>query len=158
MSLYQIAEINIGRTVAPLDSPAMAEFVEALAHINALADASPGFVWRLQSEEGDATSIRVYDDPLIIVNLSVWDSIESLRAYAYKSRHVQFVRRRLEWFQMMDEAYMALWWIPAGQYPTALEAKQRLDHLRNQGPTPYAFSFQKLFEPTIIGELLTSKP
>jgi hypothetical protein len=150
MTQYQIAEINIGRTLAPLDSSVMAEFVNALAEINALADGSPGFVWRLQSEEGNATAIRVYEDPLTIVNLSVWDSIESLRAYAYQSRHVNFVRRRSEWFESLPQnSYMALWWVPAGTQPTAQEAKERLDYLTANGETPYAFSFKKIFEPEI---------
>lgn len=148
MTQYHLAEINIGRTLAPLDSPVMAEFVEALAEINALADGSPGFVWRLQSDDGNATAIRVYEDPLTIVNLSVWESVAALRAYAYQSRHVNFVRRRSEWFESLPQnSYMALWWVPVGTLPTALEAKERLDHLTANGETPYAFSFKQMFEP-----------
>lgn len=156
MTHFHVAEINIGRTIAPLDSPQLAEFVNALAEINALADGSPGFVWRLQSEEGNATSIHIYDDPQIIVNLSVWESIADLKAYAYTSRHVQFVRRRSEWFETMQQPYLALWWVPAGMHPTALEAKARLDYLAAHGETAYAFTFRQLFEPTVEGELLTS--
>jgi hypothetical protein len=157
MTNYHIAEINIGRTVDALESKVMAEFVGALAEINAVADASPGFVWRLQSEDGNATAIRVYEDPRIIVNVSVWESVAALRAYAYTGRHVNYVRRRSEWFEAMQQPYMALWWVSAGTQPTALEAKARLDHLEAHGETPFAFSFRKLFEPTAEGELLSSK-
>jgi hypothetical protein len=142
-----LAQINIARMLAPLDSPVMADFVNALAQINALADRSPGFVWRLQSEEGNATSIRPYDDDMIIVNMSVWESIEALRGFVYKSAHAAYVRRRAEWFEMFAGPYLTLWWIPAGHIPSVLEAKERLDHLRTHGETPFAFSFKRTFLP-----------
>lgn len=150
MAASHLAQLNIARAVAPIDSPVMAEFIAALAGINALADASPGFVWRLQDDTGDATSIRPYADPLIIVNLSVWESISALRAFAYKSRHIEFVRRRHEWFESLEQRYLALWWLPAGRLPTVIEAQERLDHLRRHDETPYAFSFQKVFEPELF--------
>jgi len=142
---YHIAQINIARMLAPLTDPIMAEFVGQLAPINALADQSPGFVWRLQSESGDATSIRAYDDVFIIVNLTVWESVDALREYVYKSAHYDVLRERKRWFEKFDGAYYALWWVPAGHYPSTQEAKERLDHLRDHGDTAYAFSFKHVF-------------
>jgi len=144
---FHLAQINIARMLALLDSPMMADFVAALAEINALADRSPGFVWRLQSDDGNATSLRPYDDPMLIVNMSVWASLEALRRYAYKSAHAAYVRRRAEWFDTFEGAYLALWWIPASHLPSVLEAKERLDHLRAHGETPVAFSFKRTFSP-----------
>jgi hypothetical protein len=144
-----LAQINIGRMLAPIDDPLMAEFVAQLAAINALADSTPGFVWRLQSESGDATSIKAYDDELIIVNMSVWESIESLREFAYKSSHAGVMRDRKRWFEKFDGPYMALWWIPAGHTPTPQEGKERLEYLRLHGETPHAFSFKNIYpKPT----------
>ncbi len=120
----------------------MAEFVARLDEINALADRSPGFVWRLQTDDGDATSIRVFPEPLILVNLSVWESIEALRAFTYRSAHTAVMRRRAEWFERMDEAHVVLWWVPAGTVPTLYEAKERLERLRADGPSPEAFTFR----------------
>jgi hypothetical protein len=118
---YHIAQINIARMLAPIDDPLMADFVAELAPINALADRSPGFVWRLQSEYGDATSIKVYDDDMIIINLTVWESIESLREYVYKSAHYRVLRDRKRWFEKFDCPYYALWWVPAGHLPSPEE-------------------------------------
>jgi len=143
---FQLAQINIARMIAPLDDPIMAEFVENLAGINALADVSPGFVWRLQSETGDATNLRPYDDT-ILVNISVWENPECLRDYAFRSQHVEIMRKRKQWFAKFVGAYTALWWIPAGAIPTVEEAKARLEYLRMHGESPYAFSFKKLFPP-----------
>jgi hypothetical protein len=141
---FHLAQINIARMRAPLDDPMMAEFVANLASINALADASPGFVWRLQSEAGDATSLRPYDDT-IIVNMSVWQSPDHLLQYVYHSQHTDVMRKRKQWFDKFAGAYTTLWWIPAGHIPTVEEAKERLEHLRISGESPYAFSFKKLF-------------
>ncbi|MEP7134556.1 MAG: DUF3291 domain-containing protein [Chloroflexota bacterium] len=149
MPNYHLAQINIGRMLAPIDDPIMAEFAAQLPAINALADASPGFVWRLQSESGDATSIKAYDDELIIVNMSVWESVESLREYAYKSFHAGVMRDRRRWFEKFDGPYMALWWIPAGQIPSPQEGQERLEYLREHGDTAYAFSFKNIF-PTPV--------
>jgi hypothetical protein len=145
MSLYHLAQINIGRMLAPIDDPLMAEFVAQLPAINALADASPGFVWRLQTEAGDATSVKIYDDDKVIVNMSVWESIESLREYAYRSQHTGVMKYRTKWFEKFDGPYMALWWIPAGHVPSPQEGKERLDHLRKHGVSSYAFSFKNVF-------------
>ena len=135
--------------LAPFDDPLMAEFVAQLAPINALADQSPGFVWRLQTESGDATSIRIYDDEMIAVNMSVWDSVESLREFAYKSAHSGVMRDRKRWFEKFDGPYMALWWIPAGQIPSPQQGKERLEYLREHGDTAYAFSFKNVFPEPI---------
>ena len=145
MPIYHLAQINIARMLAPIDNPIMAEFVAQLPPINALADASPGFVWRLQSESGDATSIKIYDDELIIINITVWESVESLREFAYRSAHVGVMRDRKRWFEIFDDPYYALWWIPAGELPSTEEGKERLDHLRENGDSAFAFSFKNVF-------------
>jgi hypothetical protein len=145
MSKYHIAQINIARMLAPIDDPIMAEFVAQLPSINALADGSPGFVWRLQTEEGDATSLKVYDDDMVIVNLTVWESVEALREYVYKSAHSGVMRDRKRWFEKFDGPYYALWWVPAGHLPTTEEGKERLEYLREHGDTSYAFSFKNVF-------------
>src|SRR5207244_11303476 len=118
---WPLAQLNVARAVAPLDSPTLAEFVAALDRINALAEASPGFVWRLIGDGGDATSVRVGDDPNLIVNLSVWQSAEALFEYTYRSGHVEVIRRRREWFEAAAAPYLVLWWIPAGHVPTIAE-------------------------------------
>ena len=146
MSNYHLAQINIARMLAPIDDPIMAEFVAQLAPVNALADQSPGFVWRLQSESGDATSIKVYDDDMIIINLTVWESVESLREYVYKSAHSGVLRDRKRWFEKFDGPYYALWWVPVGHIPNPEEGKQRLDYLRERGESAYAFSFRNVFQ------------
>jgi hypothetical protein len=142
---WHLAQLNIARTIAPLDSPALAEFVAALDRINALAEASPGFVWRLVGDGGDATDVRVGDDPNLIVNLTVWESVEALFEYTYKSGHVEVMRRRRQWFAPPDGPYLVLWWIPAGHVPTVDEAMARLAHLRAHGPTAHAFTFKQRF-------------
>ena len=151
--MYHLAQVNIGRMRAPLDDPLMAEFVARLDEINAIADASPGFVWRLQSAEGNATSVRAYDDPYLLINMSVWESLDALSAYVYASAHRGVMRRRREWFARFDGPYMALWWVPAGHIPTVGEAKERLEHLRAYGPSPAAFTFKAPF-PTPDGALV----
>ena len=144
--LFQLAQINIARILAPIDDPIMAEFVANLDRINALADAAPGFIWRLQSSDGNATSLRPYDDT-IIVNMSVWTDPDALHEYVFRTQHVEIMRQRKQWFSKFDGAYSCLWWVPAGHIPTVEEAKQRLEHLRTQGDSAYAFSFRKLFPP-----------
>jgi Domain of unknown function (DUF3291) len=145
--LHHVAQLNIARFKAPMDDPSLAGFVEQLDPINALADGWPGFVWRLQTEEGNATSIRAFDDDLMLVNMSVWESIDALAEFVYRSGHVDVMRRRREWAEHMKEAYMCLWWIPGGHIPAIEEAKERLEHLRRHGPTPTAFTFKRRFEP-----------
>jgi heme-degrading monooxygenase HmoA len=144
---YHLAQVNIALPREPLDSPALAEFVAALDPINALADASPGFVWRLQTDEGDATGIRAFGDERLIVNLSVWESLTALRAFVYSSGHREVLRRRREWFERMAEAHLTLWWVEAGALPTVGDAEERLAHLQAHGPTPYAFTFRASFPP-----------
>ncbi|AOY00675.1 DUF3291 domain-containing protein [Jeongeupia sp. USM3] len=141
MPTYQLAQLNIATLLAPLDSPQLAGFVAELDRINALAEAAPGFVWRLQDEAGDATAIRPFGDD-VLVNMSVWDGVDALHDYVYRSDHAQIFKRRREWFDKMRDAYMVLWWVPAGHVPTSEEAAQRLAHLRQHGPTPYAFTFR----------------
>jgi Domain of unknown function (DUF3291) len=143
---YHLAEINIGKFRFPLTDERMAGFVNALKPINAIADKTPGFIWRLQDESGDATSIRPFPDDMMAVNFSVWESIEALFQYTYQSDHVKLLRERKQWFEHMTEHYMVLWWVPAGHIPTLTEAKERLDALRRDGPTVYAFTFKKRFE------------
>ncbi|TGD71095.1 DUF3291 domain-containing protein [Mangrovimicrobium sediminis] len=146
MSTHQLAQLNIARLSAPLDSPQLIDFVVNLDRINALADTSPGFVWRLQTEEGDATGIDHFGADYI-ANLSVWESIDALHDYVYRSAHVEILRRKKEWFQKMPESHMVLWWVPAGHTPSIEEAGERLTLMREQGPGPQAFTFKKAFPP-----------
>ena len=145
MPNYHLAQINIARMLAPIDDPIMAEFVAQLAPVNALADESPGFVWRLQSESGDATSIQIYDDDLIIINLTVWESVDALREFVFKGAHHGVLRDRKRWFEKFEGPYYALWWVPAGYLPSPEEGKERLDYLREHGDSAYAFSFRNVF-------------
>ncbi len=142
-----LAQVNIALPRAPLDAPELAEFMALLDPLNELADHSPGFVWRLQTEGGNATAIRPFDDDRLIVNLSVWESIEALRDFVYASRHLDVMRRRRDWFHRLAETYLALWWLPAGTLPTIGEAKDRLARLRRNGPGPGAFTFRQPFPP-----------
>jgi len=144
---WHIAQLNVGRAVAALDSAAMADFMGSLDRINALAEASPGFVWRLKDDSGNATAIRVFDDPDMAINLSVWESVEQLAAFAYRNMdHRSIMRRRREWFEE-TKVYMALWWIPAGSLPTPTDARAKLELLERLGPTPEAFTFKQPFAP-----------
>jgi hypothetical protein len=142
-----IAQVNIARMRAPLDDPIMAGFVARLAEVNALADRSPGFVWRLQTEEGNATYLRPYDDDRILFNLSVWETIEHLKGYVYKTAHGEVMRQKRQWFEKFEGMYMALWWVNAGHIPSVAEAKQRLQYLQEHGETAYAFTFKRMFPP-----------
>jgi hypothetical protein len=139
---WELAQLNIGTTLAPLDSEQLAGFVAALEPVNALADTSPGFVWRLQDDDGDATSFRAFGDDRILVNMSVWTSVEALADFVYRSAHVDVMRRRREWFERLEAAFTVLWWIPAGHIPTVAEAEERLEALRRNGSTPFAFTFR----------------
>jgi len=147
MPAYELAQLNIGIIRGPMDSPVMAEFAANLARINALADGAPGFVWRLQTDAGDATAIRPFDDENLLVNMSVWRDLESLQQFVYHSAHVEIMRRRREWFERMSEAYMVLWWVPRGHRPGIDEAIARLESLRRQGASPAAFTFRQPFPP-----------
>jgi heme-degrading monooxygenase HmoA len=139
-----IAQLNIARAKAALESPLLAEFMAALDPVNALADCSPGFVWRLQTEDGNATAVRALDDDRIIVNMSVWESIDALANFVYRSDHIAVMRRRREWFERVV-VRMVLWWVPAGHEPSVAEAEERLAHLRQYGPTPHAFTFKRRY-------------
>jgi hypothetical protein len=142
----QIAQINIARAVAPLTDPQLSGFVAQLNAINQLADHSPGFVWRLQTEAGDATTLRVFDDPLIIINMSVWESVETLHAFVYRSAHLPLLHERKRWFDKLLGPYYALWWVPRGHIPTPDEGKERLAHLPEHGPSAHAFWFGARFD------------
>lgn len=144
---WHIAQANVARMRAPLDDPIMAGFVDLLDEINAVADAAPGFVWRLQTEEGDATSIRVFDDESLLLNVSVWTTIESLHDYVYRSAHLVPFRDRKQWFLPLDWPALALWWVPAGHVPSVEESVERIATIREQGPGPRAFTFKKRFPP-----------
>jgi hypothetical protein len=159
MTTWHIAQLNVARAVAPLDSPELADFMAALDGVNALAEASPGFIWRLKSDSGNATDIKIGNDPNFIVNMSVWDSVETLFEFVYRSMHTKVMVRRREWFEKPVEAFQVLWWVPAGHRPTVDEAMARLQHLRAHGPTAHAFSFKERYPvPGDVGEPTDLKP
>jgi hypothetical protein len=143
MTDWHLAQLNVGRTVAPLEDEQLRGFVEQLEPINALADAAPGFVWRLQTDDGDATSLRFGDG--FLVNMSTWESIETLSDFVFRSQHVEIMRQRRTWFVPMQEAFACLWWVPAGTIPSIPEAEQRLARLAADGPTDFAFTFRVPF-------------
>jgi hypothetical protein len=145
MAAYELAQLNVGIIKGPMDSPVMADFAANLERINALADRSPGFAWRLQTEEGNATSIRPFENENLLLNMSVWRDLESLQKYVYGSAHVEIMRRRREWFERMQEAFFVLWWVPAGHRPSIADAIAKLEVLRAKGSTPEAFTFRQPF-------------
>ena len=148
MGRYHIAQVNIGRVKAPVDHPSMAGFTSRLDELNAIADRSPGFVWRLQTSAGNATYFRPYpEDDSILMNMSVWETIEDLRNYVYRTVHAELLKHRHEWFDKFAGMYMALWWVPAGHRPGVDEARKRLEHLEKHGPTQFAFTFKTTFPP-----------
>jgi hypothetical protein len=147
---YYLAQVNIGRILAPIESPIMADFVNNLDEINALAESSPGFIWRLKDDANNATSIHVFDDQRILINMSVWETADDLYQFTYKTVHTEYLKRRKEWFEKMDQVYYALWYVPVGHLPTPEEAKHRLEYLQAHGETPYAFTFRKQFEPVAL--------
>jgi hypothetical protein len=146
-----VAQVNIGRLVAPLDSPRLADFTGQLDAVNAVADAAPGFVWRLETEDGNATALRVFEqdaegaDGGMLINMSVWESVDALAAYVYGDAHLAVLRSRRRWFEQLKDAYAALWWVPRGHIPTVHEAEDRIKHLRAHGPTPHAFTLKVRF-------------
>ena len=147
MSVYELAQLNIGLIKGPMDSPIMADFAANLERINALAERSPGFVWRLQSAEGDATAIRPFENENMLINMSVWRDVESLSKYVYSSAHVELMRRRRGWFERMADAFLVLWWVPKDHRPSIAEAVARLELLRANGPSAEAFTFRQAFSP-----------
>ncbi|OIJ90663.1 DUF3291 domain-containing protein [Streptomyces monashensis] len=142
---YELTEVNIARLKFPLDSPELKDFVDALDPVNAVADAADGFVWRLQSDSGNATDIPVLGDEWLIINMSTWRDTNALTAFMYQGQHRELLARRRDWFEKLEEATAVLWWVPAGHRPTVAEAEDRLLHLRAHGPTPYAFTLRTSF-------------
>jgi hypothetical protein len=147
MPELHLAQVNIARMKSSLEDPIMSGFVARLDEINALADRSPGFIWRLQTSEGNATYLRPYEDDHILFNMSIWESIEQLKRYVYYTAHVELFRNRQAWFEKFTVAYLSLWWVPRGHIPSIDEAIQRLAHLEAHGPTQFAFTFKKPFPP-----------
>jgi hypothetical protein len=146
VSRYQLAQLNIAKMKFAIDDPGMSGFVARLDDINALADSAPGFVWRLQTEEGDATGIDYFGTDSL-VNMSVWTDLDSLHGYIYRSAHNEVMALRKQWFDRMTEAYSVLWWVAENHIPTLGEASDRLECLRGQGPGPNAFTFKQAFDP-----------
>ena len=132
MNETHLAQINVARAQAAMDTDLMSGFANRLDEINALADDASGFVWRLQTEDGDATSLQVFDDPLLLINMSVWTNVDALKHFVYKSLHVDLIRDRDAWFNKMLNAHQALWWIPAGHRPSIQEGKDKLLHLQER--------------------------
>jgi Domain of unknown function (DUF3291) len=152
---WHLAQVNVARPLEPLDSPRLEDFMAALMPVNAVADASPGFLWRLQTEDGDATAIRAFGDDRMMINMSVWESVEALRAFVHGEDHAAVLRRRREWFERLGEPETALWWVPAGTIPTVADAEERLTHLRDHGPTSYAFTLR---EPVVSARVAAGPP
>ena len=146
---FQLAQVNVARLRAPLDDPQIKDFVDGLAPLNALAESSPGFVWRLQDDAGNATGVAYDPDPLLIVNLSVWQDITSLRAYAHSGPHLEYLKRRREWFARLATPHVCLWWVEPGAYPSPTEAKARLRLLETAGVSAAAFTFARVYTPEL---------
>jgi Domain of unknown function (DUF3291) len=147
MTRPHLAQVNIGKIIAPMDSPVMAGFADNLDRINALAESSEGFIWRLKDEANNATSIKVFEDDFIIINMSVWTNIDSLYKYVYQSVHTDYLKRRREWFEKLPEMYMALWYVPENHIPDTAEAVEKLNYIRKHGETPLAFGFKNRYSP-----------
>jgi hypothetical protein len=144
---YQLAEINIGRIKGVnINDPIMKEFVDNLDSVNQLAESSEGFVWRLKDDSNNATNLNPFDDEQVIINISVWESVEALEKFTFKTFHTDFLKRRKEWFQQLGKAYFAMWWIPKGQYPTMEEAIAKLDFLQQNGASEQVFTFREKFD------------
>jgi Domain of unknown function (DUF3291) len=144
---FHLAQVNISPMLAPMDSPIMAEFVAGLAPINAIAEASQGFVWRLTGDEDNATALRVFDNDMIIINMSIWESVEDLKHFAYQTAHSEFIKNRKKWFERMTTPYLAMWWIKEGEITNPHSAKARLEYLTKNGDSAVAFTFKHIFEP-----------
>lgn len=161
---HDLAQVNIAHLIEPLDSAQLADFVAALDEVNAEADAADGFLWRLQGESGNATDVEAFQWDVgnaagVIVNMSTWRSLEALQKYMYDGSHVAALRRRREWFHRPVAPTTALWWVPSGHRPTTAEAEERLRHLREYGPTAYAFTLRNAFaEPDAVGEAVLAAP
>lgn len=147
MKRYHLAQVNIGRVRAPLDDEIMQGFVSRLDEINALADSAPGFVWRLKSDVGPSSYLRPYEDERLLVNMSVWESVEALKTFTYRTAHAELLRGRHDWFEKLESAFLALWWVPEGHIPSIDEMKKRLAHLEEHGPSQFAFTFKTVQPP-----------
>jgi len=145
MAKYHLAQVNIALAKGEMDTELMNGFVSRLDEINAMADNAEGFVWRLQTDDGDSTAIRIFDKPLLLVNMSVWESVDTLKNFVYTSAHVELIRDRQAWFHKFVDAHQALWWIPVGHIPTTEEAKEKLEYIQENGSSPLAFHFGKPF-------------
>ncbi|MGW8883998.1 DUF3291 domain-containing protein [Streptomyces sp. NPDC055749] len=150
-SSHELAQVNIARLKFPLDSPELKDFMDGLDPVNAVADAADGFVWRLESDSGNATDVAVFGDAWLIVNMSVWRDADALTTFMYAGRHRELMARRREWFAPVEEAMTVLWWVPAGIRPTVADAEKRLLHLREHGPTDEAFTLRKRFPAPAAG-------
>ena len=151
IDMYYLAQVNVGRIRAPLDDPMMADYIALRPIIDALARRSPGFIWRRNGAGSKAKETDLYDDQMIIANISVWATLEDYYNFVYKSQHLEVLNRRSEWFQPFEGPFHAMWWVPQGHLPTAEEARERLEYLRSYGETPYAFSFAKTFSASAEG-------
>jgi len=149
--MHHLAQLNIAKMNFPIEDPRFADFTNALDPVNASSEASPGFVWRLQTDDGNATAIEIYGDSQFLINMSVWASIDHLKAFVSSKSHLDIMRRRREWFLVSDLPYLVLWWIPAGHEPTIEEAQGKLDYLREHGPSERAFNFSNPFPPPSAG-------
>ena len=144
MSDWQLAQLNVAQLLAPAESPQLAEFFANLDRINALADQAPGFLWRLQDEQGSATNFRPFGED-VLVNMSIWADIEPLHNYVYRSEHIEIMAKRKQWFEILREAYSVLWWMPTGTFPTMGQAQEKLQLLRMKGSGSEAFTFKDAF-------------
>jgi hypothetical protein len=148
--MYQLAQANVAYALAPADDPRLADYIARLDEINQLADCSPGFVWRYVTDSRDPTQ-REFDDPLVLFNMSVWESIEALHAYTYRTAHAEVYAARRRWFAdtkaVVGGHVLAMWWIPRGELPTVADAKERLATIEAHGPTERAFTFKQRFAP-----------
>ena len=145
MSSFHLAQLNVAKMKADIDDPIMKGFVDNLEEVNATADNSPGFVWRLETDEGDATDIRVFEDSMLLVNMSVWESIDDLKKFVYDSFHLEILKRKKEWFDKFDGVFQVMWWLKAGTVPDVDEARARLSYLQEHGVSELAFNFQRSF-------------
>lgn len=146
---YHLAQMSISKAKAPLDDPMMSEFVSQLPVINAIADKAQGFVWRLQTVEGNSTAVRAYEDPSILMNMSVWESVETLLNFVYRGPHAGPYKNARQWFDRIEGHSTVLWWIPAGELPTVRDGVERMQKINAEGPTADAFNFQQSFPPPI---------
>jgi hypothetical protein len=140
----RLAQLNIGRLRYPTDDPRMADFMNNLDFVNGIAERTPGFVWRLKDDSGNATAIRPFADPDMAVNLSVWEGIEALERFVWQTVHKRFYGRRQEWFAQMEGPHLVMWWVAAGLLPTVAEAKERLEYLAAHGPSDHAFGWESI--------------